>query len=153
MAGYSGTPLPKKLGIGEGSRVAILHAPDHLGDILDPVPDEVSIEPLDLDTDPGDEESRFDVILLFVKDLGTLKAGLGMAPDHLRIAGGLWVGWPKMTSPLCDGLKDSHVRDAGLSAGLVDNKICAIDQDWSGLRFVFRKEDRDRVLRDRSQPR
>lgn len=58
-----------------------------------------------------------------------------------------------MKSSLFGGLKESHVREAGLSAGLVENKICAIDEDWSGLRFVFRKEDRDRVLRARSEQR
>jgi len=142
MAGYSGTPLPKKLGIREGARVATLDAPDHLESILIPWPPGACIEPLVPNSAPSSEEDRFDVILIFVKDERALRLGLKAAPEHLRIAGGLWVGWPKMKSPLFDGVKDSHVRDAGLMTGLVDNKVCAIDEDWSGLRFVFRKEDR-----------
>jgi hypothetical protein len=152
MAGYSGTPLPRKLGIREGARVATLHAPDHLDEILVPWPTGAIVEPLDRAAVPGGEDARFDVILLFVKDEGALKQGLEAAPDHLKVAGGLWIGWPKMTSPLFDGLKESHVRDAGLRTGLVDNKICAIDADWSGLRFVFRKEDRPEITERRNAP-
>ncbi len=142
MAGYSGTPLPKKLGIREGNRVATLQAPEHLPSILTPWPAGARIEELPRDGAPTSEDDRFDVILAFVDDEVGLRAGLASAPDWLRIAGGLWIGWPKMKSALFRGLKESHVREAGLATGLVDNKVCAIDGDWSGLRFVVRREDR-----------
>ncbi len=149
MAGYSGTPLPKKLGIREGTRVATIHAPAHLCEILVPWPAGASIEPFDFAAGPASADDRFDVILLFVNEERALAEGLVAAPPRLKVAGGLWVAWPKMKSPLSGGLKDSHVRTAGLEAGLVDNKVCAIDADWSGLRFVFRKEDRPRIKAER----
>lgn len=142
MAGYSGTPLPKKLGIGEGGRVATMSAPDHLATILTPWPAGAQREEFPSNGAPSNEAERYDVILLFVRDEAALAEGLAAASPWLRIAGGLWVGWPKMKSPLFEGLKEGHVRAAGLSTGMVDNKVCAIDADWSGLRFVFRREDR-----------
>lgn len=159
MSGYSGTPLPKKLGIREGHRVAAVAAPRGLSEILVPWPSGVQLERVDEVTGLASAEGRFDVILLFAgADAGNaaspddgLADAIARASDRLEVDGGLWVGWAKMKSPLFSGLKDSHVREAGLGVGLVDNKVCAIDDDWSGLRFVFRREDRARVRAERGE--
>ena len=143
-AGYSGTPLARKLGIEEGHRVVTLGAPGNLEEILRPLPDGVRLEadpeaPSSLDA--AGARSR-DVILLFAPDRDALESGLPPARRFLAWDGGLWVCWPKQSSPLATEMRESDVRAAGLAEGLVDNKICAVDADWSGLRFVHRREDR-----------
>lgn len=139
--GYSGTPLPKKLGIGEGARVGTRHAPPHLGEILDPLPPGVRMSELDTPAHPDGAE-RFDVVLLFVDEIATLTGEFEPLSDRIEVDGGLWVCWPKMKSPLFRELREGDVRTHGLEVGLVDNKICAVDGDWSGLRFVHRRDDR-----------
>lgn len=134
-AGYSGTSLVRKLGIKEGHRVAALDAPEGFGALLE-LPLGVRF------LDALDDDEPFDVIVLFCTDLAALEARFPVAASRLRPAGGLWVGWVKKSSPLAGELTGDVVRAAGLAAGLVDNKVCAIDQDWSGLRFVYRLKDR-----------
>jgi hypothetical protein len=134
-AGYSGTPLPKKLGIKAGNRVALLQAPAELHDELVPMPEEVSLFD-SLDGDP------FDVILLFVRSHDELNASFSTAASALRSAGGLWVCWPKKASGVVTDLSENGIRAVGLGEGLVDNKVCAVDATWSGLRFVIRLVDR-----------
>ena len=136
-AGYSGTPLPKKLGIRVDSRVALVSAPDGFESTLGELP-------------PGTRCARdlrgrgrnLDVVVLFVRKTSDLEASFLRAAERLVPNGGLWVAWPKQSSPLAGPMKEGDVRGIGLHAGLVDNKICAIDADWSGLRFVYRTEDR-----------
>jgi hypothetical protein len=135
-AGYSGTPLARKLGIKAGHRVAALNAPEGFGALLE-LPSGVRL----MDALTADEP--FDVIVLFATELAALEAQFPAAARRLRPAAGLWVGWAKKSSPLAGELTGDVVRAAGLAAGLVDNKVCAIDQDWSGLRFVYRLRDRD----------
>ena len=135
-AGYSATPLAKKLGIKAGHRVGTFNAPVHFIDLLDPLPDGVGIE---LEPAAGVE---LDVAILFVTVEGELRARFPAIAGRIQTSGGLWVSWPKKSSPLATDLRDSHVRAVGLGAGLVDNKVCAIDCDWSGLRFVYRLSDR-----------
>lgn len=135
-AGYSGTPLPKKLGIKEGHAVATLGAPDHFRGLLDPLPAGVLVKAGPRGKGP------FDVIVAFVRTQAELRKRFDRGHALLDPYGGLWIGWPKRSSPLATSLRESHVREYGLSTGLVDNKICAIDEDWSGLRFVVRREDR-----------
>jgi hypothetical protein len=134
MAGYSGTPLPRKLGITPGSRVALLHAPDGLAAQLDPLPSDVSLR--------RDARSPADVILLFATDAAALPEALAIAMRALVASGGLWIAWLKRVSRTPYGLSENEVRAIGLAAGLVDNKVCAIDDTWSGLRFVVRLADR-----------
>ena len=125
-AGYSGTPLPAKLGIKAGSRV-----------LLDGIPDDV---PLDGHRRPGREP--YDVVLLFAPDAARLHARWPALVPRLTTAGRLWVCWPKKSSGVPTDLTDDVVRDVGLAEGLVDVKVCAIDATWSGLAFVRRREDR-----------
>ncbi|HUF74886.1 MAG TPA: DUF3052 family protein [Longimicrobiales bacterium] len=135
-AGYSGTPLARKLGHKEGHRVASLGAPEHFPELLEPLPASVRLRP--------DLRGRgsFDVLVAFVRTPAELRRRFEQARRRLEQNGGLWVSWPKQSSPLATDLRESDVRAHGLAAGLVDNKVCAIDEDWSGLRFVVRLRDR-----------
>lgn len=135
-SGYSGTPLSKKLGIKEGHRVVTMVAPGNLGDLLEPLPSGVR-------TQSGPRGSaQFDVLLVFVRTHRELTERFTRAQRRMQTDGGLWVCWPKRTSPLASELRESDVRAHGFAEGLVDNKVCAVDGDWSGLRFVVRLRDR-----------
>jgi len=138
-AGYSGTPLVRKLGIKAGHRVATVNAPEGFRDLLDDLPPDVVF------TDGGITEP-LDVIVLFANEMDELERTFPAAAERLKFNGGLWIGWPKKSSPLAGELTGDLVRATGLDAGLVDNKICAIDEDWSGLRFVYRVKDRPKKI-------
>jgi len=127
-SGYSGTPLPKKLGIREGSRVALVSAPQGFESTLGALPSGAHLRP--------NVRGRLDVIVFFV----TRRFPVFMRA--LDDDGGLWVAWPKQTSGVATDLKFEAVQAVGLDAGLVDNKVAAIDGTWSGLRFVYRVADR-----------
>lgn len=134
MAGYSGTPLSQKLGIKPGARVALLHAPEGFAALLDPLPPDVRLR--------TDAREPADVLLLFASEAEALPASLAEAVGALVASGGLWLAWPRRTGRGAGGLAEQAVRAAGLEAGLVDNKVCALDDHWSGLRFVVRVADR-----------
>jgi hypothetical protein len=138
MAGYSTTPLRQKLGIKAGARVLLLSAPAEFEGGLGGLPEGVRIT-----TRAGKEPAQ--VIVLFCKDLKTLEARFEGARAALDEAGGLWVAWPKKASGVKTDLTEDVVRDLALAAGLVDNKVCAIDEVWSGLRLVVRVKDRKRA--------
>lgn len=132
MADYSGTPLPKKLGIKEGSRVALVNEPD--GFTLDGLPSGARLyarasEPLD-------------VILFFSSGAKHLERRFSVLAGYLDPAGGLWVAYPKKSSGLSTDLSFEVVQRIGLEAGLVDNKSCAIDEQFTAVRFVYRLKDR-----------
>ena len=131
MAGYSGTPLIRKLGIRPGHRLLLTRAPGSLYDELGPLPDGA-----------WEAEAPWDFVLLFCEDLDALAADFGAARDGLQPAGMLWVAWPKKASKVPTDLDGNVVREFGLGAGLVDVKVCAIDATWSGLKFVRRLADR-----------
>ena len=154
-AGYSGTPLPKKLGIKDGHAVLFAGAPAEFDQHLIPLPHDVRVLRVGRMVPGGDPEGmesvlnpidlpdrRFDVALLFCPRAADLERLFRPAISCIKWNGGLWVCWPKKSSPLHVDLAESQVRSSGLEAGLVDNKICAVTQDWSGLRFVVRREDR-----------
>ena len=126
-AGYSGTPLPKKLGIKERTRVALLGAPSTFD--LEGLPEGAVVK--------RGARGAADLSLWFVRSKAELLRGVrGMKP---RSAGsGLWIVWAKKTSPLFAGVTENDVRDAALAVGMVDFKVCAVDEDWSGLRFNLR---------------
>ena len=141
MAGYSGTPLPKKLGIKPGHRVALVATPSRFLDVLGDLPEGVQIV-------RGLRGSKpFDVIVWFVKRRSDLSKRFLSIRKRLDPAGGLWVAWPKQASGVATDVNGNTVREAVLTSGLVDNKICAIDETWSGLRGVVRVKDRPRVAR------
>ena len=133
-SGYSGTPLPKKLGIREGSRVAVVSAPDGFTRVLGPLPTGVDLR--------TDARGRCDVVVFFVTRRAELARRFPSFVRSLQTDGGLWVSWPKKTSGVATDLGFDAVQQVGLDAGLVDNKVCAIDGTWSGLRFVRRVADR-----------
>jgi hypothetical protein len=135
-AGYSGTLLPRKLGIGEGDEVALIGAPERFEDTLGDLPDVASLH-----TDLADD-ARYDVILAFVTQRSELEAELPRLRARMAPACGLWIAWPKRASRVPTDMTDQVVRDVALPTGLVDNKVCAIDDTWSGLRLVIRRENR-----------
>jgi hypothetical protein len=133
-AGYSGTPLPRKLGIRAGARVALIAAPENIAAVLGELPDGARVHTR--------LRGRFDVIVAFATRRGVLERRLPALRGALEPAGGLWLAWPKRASGVATDLGDDEVRALGLATGLVDNKVCAIDETWSGLRFVYRRADR-----------
>ncbi len=132
MAGYSGTPLPKKLGIQDGHAVALLGAPTGFAETLGALPDAVLVR-----TDLGGK-TPLDVVVLFVTRRAALEKKLASVRKRLALAGGFWVAWPKKASGVPTDMTEHVVRDVALPTGLVDNKVCAIDETWSGLRLVVR---------------
>jgi hypothetical protein len=135
-AGYPGTPLPQKLGIGEDDAVALIGAPGWLEDALAEVP---GVAEMHTDLDGG---ALFDVIVVFVSWRAELEAELGRLRDRMAPACGLWVAWPKKAAKVPTDMSDNVIREVALPTGLVDNKVCAIDQTWSALRLVIRRENR-----------
>ncbi len=133
MAGYSGTPLPRKLGIKESHRVALVNAPAgfSLGDLPG----------VTLTTKLGGR-ALCDVILFFADRQAVVEKEFAKLARRLTPAGGLWICWPKKASGLASDLTEDTIRAVGLAHGLVDNKVCAVDETWSGLRFVRRLKDR-----------
>ncbi len=136
MAGYSGTPLAKKLGVKEGAKLLLLNAPEGMADWLAPLPAGVRLKHR-----PAKDGAQ-DVIVFFTREAGELSRRFAELAGALQPAGGLWVAWPKKASKVPTDLNDGVVRKIGLAAGLVDNKVCAISEIWSGLRFVYRLKDR-----------
>jgi hypothetical protein len=133
MAGYSGTPLIKKLGIKPGLKVVFVNAPAGFVDALDLSKDVIVSR-------AGGTE--LDFVLLFVKSQKELKQKFPRLAAKLTPSGMLWVSWPKKTSGVESDLNENIVRDIGLAGGMVDVKVCAVDDIWSGLKFVFRLKDR-----------
>jgi hypothetical protein len=135
VAGYSGTPLPKKLGIKPGARVAVLSPPDgFLDTTLRPLPDQVEMR--------SRARGPLDVIVFFTKRRVELERRFDTLVNALDRAGALWVAWPKGTSGVATDLTENTVRDVALPKGLVDTKVAAIDEIWSGLKLVIRLENR-----------
>ena len=134
MTGYSGTPLPAKLGIKPGARVALVNPPPGSRDVLGELPDGVALVPA--------RDGALDVVVCFVAGEEGLADRFLELKRQLQPAGGLWIAWPKRRKGMPVGIGENAIREEGLAAGLVDNKVCAIDEHWSGLRFVFRREDR-----------
>ena len=135
-AGYSGTPLVRKLGIGEDDTVAVIGAPDGFADTLGQLPEIAALH-----TDLADG-ARYDVIVSFVTQRAELEAELPRLRSVMAPACGLWVAWPKKASRRPTDMTDQVIREVALPTGLVDNKVCAIDETWSGLRLVIRRQNR-----------
>jgi hypothetical protein len=130
--GYSGTPLIKKLGIKPEARIQFVSAPKNFRELLGPLPQQATIK----------RDGTLDFAILFTRDKSELAAGFPELRDRLETNGMLWVAWPKKTSGVETDLTEGIVRTYGLEAGLVDVKVCAIDDTWSGLKFMRRLKDR-----------
>lgn len=133
--GYSGTPLARKLGICEGDTIAVLGAPE--GFALPDLPDGVEVR--------GAARGRYDVVLSFHTRRAHLERRFATLCRATEPAGGLWIAWPKRASGVPTDITEDTVREVALPTGMVDNKVCAIDATWSGLRLVLRKELRPPV--------
>ncbi len=131
MAGYAGAPLPKKLGIKANSVVALLGAPKRFEETLGELPEGVALL--------REASSQPDVTLWFTRSRSDLERDIERMSAFAE-GGGLWIAWPKKSSGVESDLSQNIVREVGLAAGLVDFKVCAIDQTWSGLRFTRRKD-------------
>lgn len=134
MAGYSGTPLPKKLGLKENQRVAVINAPADFQRTLGDIPENVEIVKR--------LTSPLDLVMLFVEKEKQLQKQFSGLAARLASSGMIWVAWPKKSSGVATDLDFNRVQRIGLDRGLVDVKICAIDDTWSGLKFVIRVKDR-----------
>jgi hypothetical protein len=136
QAGYSGTPLPVKLGIGESDEVALIGAPEWFEDLIESWPDVASVHTTLAD------DARYDVIVTFMTQRAELEDQLPRLRARMAPACGLWIAWPKRAARVPTDITDDVVREIALPTGLVDNKVCAIDQTWTGLRLVIRRENR-----------
>ena len=133
MTGYSGTPLPQKLGIKGGMTLGILEAPDSFAGTLGRLPADVTVH---RDLAPSD------IFIVFGQWADDLDEAFHDAAAQLPPDGAIWVAWPKRSSGVETDVTEDTLRDLFLPSGMVDNKVCAIDDTWSGLRFVVRKENR-----------
>ena len=134
MAGYSGTPLIKKLGIKEGMTLVVVNSPVNYEDLLGGLPKGTQ-ETKSLRAQAG-------FIHYFTKSQSELRKTFPRLKKTLAENGMLWISWPKASSKVLTDLNENHVRDIGLLTGLVDVKVCAVDDTWSGLKFVYRLKDR-----------
>ena len=129
-AGYSGTPLAKKLGIRAGSRVCLVHAPDDYAGLLAPLPEAVIF-------DTGAETAA--VVHCFVRERSVLAHELKRLRKAMQADAALWISWPKKSSGVATDITEDVIRAEALPLGWVDIKVCAIDATWSGLKLVVRK--------------
>jgi hypothetical protein len=134
VAGYSGTPLPRKLGIKPGHRLVTLNAPEGFEQTLGELPDGVSVR--------TSARGTADVVVSFHDRRAELARRMPKLRALMDPAAGLWIAWPKRSSGVPTDLTEDVVRELALENALVDNKVCAIDDTWSGLRLVIRLRDR-----------
>jgi len=135
MAGYSKTPLAKKLGIKEGFVIKLVNDPPHYLSLFSDFPSEIKY------TEKA-EKNSIDFIHLFCKTFDDLKNNASELMNQLKKDGLMWVSWPKGSSSIQTDLKREPIREHLLHIGLVDVKVCAVDEDWSGLKFMYRLKDR-----------
>ena len=135
-AGYSGTPLPQKLGIKEDHKVVLLGAPAGFDKTLGALPIGAVVAKKLAGKTP------LDVVVVFVKKQAGLAGKIADVRPRMAPAAGLWIAWPKKSSGVVTDMTEQVIRDVALPTGLVDNKVCAIDEIWSGLRLVIRRENR-----------
>jgi len=136
MAGYSGTPLAKKLGIKEGSRLFLSGAPKNYLELVAPFPEGARVVPK--------IDDKTDIVHIFSTERAHLTTALRASLEKLRQDGAIWVSWPKKSSKVPTDITEDTIREVALPMGLVDIKVCAVDDVWSGLKLVVRKENRRR---------
>ena len=131
-SGYSGTPLPKKLGLKEGGTLVLVNPPNAIDALMVPLPETSKLA--------RKLAANNRLVMLFCKDAATLRSALPVVSKKLHADGSLWISWPKKTSKLFVDLTDGGIRALALPTGLVDVKVCAVNADWSGLKLMVRKE-------------
>ncbi len=134
MAGYSSTPLAKKLGIKAGHRVKLVNAPDYYFSLFTDLPGDIKID--------IEEKGRKDFIHYFAKNEAELNKMLPKLKTEINPAGMIWVSWPKKSARVKSDVNENMIRDLALKTGLVDIKVCAVDDTWSGLKLVIPVKDR-----------
>ena len=134
MAGYSGTPLAQKLGIKAGQTVVTINAPANYKKLLSPLPERVAF------TTEVEKEASF--IHLFAAERKALQKELKRLRKLIADAGVLWVSWPKKSSGVKTDITEDVIREVCLPLGFVDVKVCAVDETWSGLKLMIRRENR-----------
>ncbi len=134
MAGYSGTPLNKKLGIKPGHRLYVKNPPDNYLDLISPLPEKVAVK--------NQLTTTVDVVHLFAITQASLKEDLSRARRHMAPDGMIWVSWPKKASKVPTDVTEDVIRQLAFPLQLVDIKVCAIDDVWSGLKLVIRTSAR-----------
>lgn len=132
--GYSGTPLAKILGIKDGIKIRLVNAPDYYQTLFDDWPKAI--------TQPTDAKIKKDFIHYFTVDAAALRSALPALKSEMTANGSLWVSWPKKAAKVATDVTENVVRDAALAIGLVDIKVCAVDETWSGLKLVIPVKDR-----------
>lgn len=132
-AGYSSTPLAKKLGIKPGYRMLLINEPDHYGDLFDDLPGDLIID---------HDGTDIDFVHFFITEKKDLEPTVRDIMQQIKKTGIVWISWPKGTSKIETDLNRDIIREAVLEIGLVDIKVAAVDEDWSGLKFMYRKKDR-----------
>ncbi|MEL6866328.1 MAG: DUF3052 domain-containing protein [Bacteroidota bacterium] len=133
-AGYSGTPLVKKLGIKPGFKIRLVNPPDHYFELLGTLPEDL----LFLE----DNSQLADFVHLFCPDRAFFESQITLLADEMERNGMIWVSWYKKSAKIPTDLNENIIRDTVLQMGLVDVKVCAVDEKWSGLKVVIRKENR-----------
>lgn len=151
-AGYSGTPLAKKLGIKDGMTVVTVDAPENYAELLDPLPANMTLLPGSPPTTPASQSlrhpssgrrgARADILHIFTNSRDGLFRGLAEARHLIKQNGSIWVSWYKKAAKLPTEITEDTIREAAFPLGLVDVKVCAVDEKWSGLKLVIRKENR-----------
>jgi hypothetical protein len=134
MAGYSGTPLAKKLGIKPGILLCAVSAPANYAALLKPLPEDVAIV--------GEGTDELDIVHIFVKRRSELSEFINIYKNKIKRNGAIWVSWPKKAARIATDVTEDTVREVALPLGLIDIKVCAVDDVWSGLKLVIRKENR-----------
>ncbi len=136
MAGYSPTPLVRKLGIKSNDIVLLINGPDHFDQLIGDWSENVKKV-------SSEESNDINFIILFTQEMAELETMFPQLKARLKKGGSLWISWPKGSSRLDKDLNGNDVRRIGLQNGLVDVKVCAIDEDWSGLKFMFRTKGKN----------
>ncbi|NCD72174.1 DUF3052 family protein [Mucilaginibacter agri] len=134
MAGYSGTPLAKKLGIKEGAQISLINVPEHYFSLFTDLPSELTITDL--------TNQKQDFVHFFTKQANEFTELLPVIRNNIKSNGIIWVSWPKKASKVPTDLHEDFIRNFALKIGLVDVKVCAVDEIWSGLKLVVPVKDR-----------
>lgn len=132
--GYSGTPLAKKLGIKEGYKVRIVNQPDYYFDLFDSLPKSIEFK--------NEKKSKKDFIHFFTRHGKELEGAIVSLKNEIFLHGMIWISWPKKSSKVVTDITEDTIRNLALANGLVDVKVCAVDEVWSGLKLVIPVKDR-----------